>query len=286
MIGKISLILLFLLLVWGNLVAGLKAGLACPDWPLCHGSVLPPLRWDIYMEFMHRVIGGVASIFLIILSYQRVRSYRGGARAVPILVVLLLLIQIVLGGVVVLMELPVDLTTYHFANAIVIFSLVLYLVFFDGIENKPGFSIEGYKGLFFLLGVLVFIQAVMGAYVRHSDSGLACPDFPTCLGYWIPPELSGIILNHFAHRMIAYLITLIVIVLLVSSYMSRGLRSYRRVLFIALGLIIVQILLGVAVVYTRLNFAAAALHLLVALLILSLVLYTWFLGMTGSFKKV
>lgn len=238
------------------------------------------------MEFMHRVIGGVASIFLIILSYQRVRSYRGGARAVPILVVLLLLIQIVLGGVVVLMELPVDLTTYHFANAIVIFSLVLYLVFFDGIENKPGFSIEGYKGLFFLLGVLVFIQAVMGAYVRHSDSGLACPDFPTCLGYWIPPELSGIILNHFAHRMIAYLITLIVIVLLVSSYMSRGLRSYRRVLFIALGLIIVQILLGVAVVYTRLNFAAAALHLLVALLILSLVLYTWFLGMTGSFKKV
>lgn len=286
MIGKITLFLLFLLLVWGNLVAGLKVGLACPDWPLCHGSVLPPLRWDIYMEFMHRVIGGVTSIFLIILCYQRIRSYRGGARAVPVLVVLLLIIQIVLGGIVVLMELPVDLTTYHFANAVLIFSLVLYMVFFDGNENKPGFSIGGYKGLFFLLGALVFVQAVMGAYVRHSDSGLACPDFPTCLGYWIPPELSGIILNHFAHRLIAYLIALIVLILLITSYLSAGLRNYRRALLIVLGLVILQVLLGVAVVHTKLNFAAAALHLLVALLILSLVLYTWFLGMTGSYKKV
>lgn len=286
MIGKITLFLLFLLLVWGNLVAGLKAGLACPDWPLCYGKVLPPFRWDIYMEFMHRVIGGITSVFLIILSYQRVKSYSGGAKAVPILTVLLLLIQIVLGGIVVLMELPVDLTTYHFANAMVIFSLTLYMVFFDGAENRPRFGIEGYKGLFFLLGILVIAQAVLGAYVRHSDSGLACPDFPTCLGYWIPPELSGIILNHFAHRTVAYLITLIVLVLLVSSYISDGLKSFRRALYIVLGLIIVQVLLGVVVVHTKLNFAAAALHLLVALLILSLVLYTWFLGMTGSFRKV
>ena len=64
MLGRVTVGLLFLLLVWGNLVAGLKAGLACPDWPLCHGKVLPPFRWDIYMEFGHRVIAAVASIFL------------------------------------------------------------------------------------------------------------------------------------------------------------------------------------------------------------------------------
>jgi heme A synthase len=44
MLGRVTVGLLFLLLVWGNLVAGLKAGLACPDWPLCHGKVLPPWR--------------------------------------------------------------------------------------------------------------------------------------------------------------------------------------------------------------------------------------------------
>src|SRR3990167_11480631 len=97
MIAKITLFLLFLLLIWGNLVAGLKAGLACPDWPLCHGTVLPPFRWDIYMEFMHRIIGGVTSLFLVILSYQRFRVYRGPVKLVPVIILLLLLAQIVLG---------------------------------------------------------------------------------------------------------------------------------------------------------------------------------------------
>lgn len=282
MIGKIALFLLFILLVWGNMVSGLQAGLACPDWPLCYGKVLPPFRWDIYMEFMHRVIGGVTSVFIILLAYQRFRSYSGAGKTLPIITVLLLLIQIVLGGIVVLMELPVDLTTYHFANAMFIFILVLYMVFFDGVYHKAAFDISGYKGLFFLLGVIVTAQAVLGAYVRHSDAGLACPDFPTCLGYWIPPELSGIILNHYAHRTLAYLITALVLFLLVYSYLSQGFSKYRSWLFMILGLIIVQILLGVLVVGSKLHFAITALHLLVGLLILTVAFNTWFRGMRQS----
>lgn len=284
MIAKITLFLLFLLLIWGNLVAGLKAGLACPDWPLCHGTVLPPFRWDIYMEFMHRIIGGVTSLFLFILSYQRFLAYRGYVKLVPVIILFLLLAQIVLGGIVVLLELPVDLTTYHFANAIVIFALTLYISFYDGNKRKPRFSISGYKGLFFFLGLLVFVQAVLGAYVRHSGSGLACPDFPTCLGYWIPPELSGIILNHFVHRVIAYIITITVLVLLLSSYMAKGLQMFRKELFVLICLIVLQIALGVGVVQTRLNFAVTALHLSIALLIFSLVLYTWFRGMDERYQ--
>jgi len=282
MIGKIALILLFVLLIWGNLVAGLKAGLACPDWPLCYGQLLPPFRWDIYMEFMHRVIGGVTSIFIIIFSYQRFRSYPGASKLVPVLLVVLLLIQIVLGGIVVLLELPVDLTTFHFANAIVIFAIALYMLYFDGVDRKPAFSISGYKGIFFFLGILIFAQAVLGAYVRHSSSGLACPDFPTCLGYWIPPGLSGIILNHFAHRVLAYLITIIVAILLIVSYTSTALKKYRLELLLLIGFIVLQILLGVGAVFTRLNVLATAMHLSVALLILSTALYAWFRGMRHS----
>ena len=282
MIGKIALVLLFILLVWGNLVAGLKAGLACPDWPLCHGQVVPPFRWDIYVEFIHRVIGGITSIFIFILCYQRFKAYIGAIKTIPLLVVILLIFQIVLGGIVVLMELPVDLTTFHFANAIVIFALVVYMVSYDGINNKPTFSISGYKGLFFLLSILIFAQAVLGAYVRHSSSGLACPDFPTCLGYWIPPEISGIVLNHFAHRGLAYLLTIVVAILLIASYSSSSLQKYRGKLSLLIGLIVLQVILGVAVVLTKLNFAVTAFHLFVGLLILTTALYAWFQGMRES----
>ncbi len=275
MLGKVALTLLFILLVWGNLVAGLKAGLACPDWPLCHGKLIPPFRWDVYMEFMHRVIGAITSIFLIVFAYKRFRVYRGIAKLLPILTVLLLLIQIILGGIVVLQELPVDLTTYHFANAMIIFAATLYLNLFDGKLNKPTFSISGYKGVFFFLAVLVFTQLVLGAYVRHSGSGLACPDFPTCLGYLIPPELTGIIFNHFAHRVLAYVITFFAILLLIISYLSQPIKGERTRLYMLVGFIALQILLGAGVVYAKLHFLVTALHLSVALLILSITLYMW-----------
>ncbi|MGB2691308.1 MAG: COX15/CtaA family protein [Thermodesulfobacteriota bacterium] len=282
MIAKIALVLLFILLVWGNLVAGLKAGLACPDWPLCHGQVIPPFRWDIYVEFIHRVIGGITSIFIVIMCFQRFRSYLGSVKIIPVLAVVLLLFQIVLGGIVVLMELPVDLTTFHFANAIVIFALVVYMVYFDGDHKKPLFKISGYKGIFFFLSLLIFAQAVLGAYVRHSSSGLACPDFPTCLGYWIPPQISGLVLNHFAHRGLAYIITIIVAALLIASYSSSSLKNYREKLLILFGLIIFQVLLGVVVVLTKLNYAVTALHFFIALLIFTTALYAWFQSMRES----
>ncbi len=282
MIGKISLFLLFILFIWGNLVAGLHAGLGCPDWPLCYGEVVPPYRWDTYMEFMHRVIGAITSIFLAIFCYQRFRSYNGFAKFIPILIILLLIFQIILGGIVVIMELPVDLTTFHFANAMVIFALVLYMLYFDGIYRKPQFSLSGYGGIFFFLSIVIFIQLVLGAYVRHSSSGLACPDFPTCLGYLIPPELSGLILNHFAHRTLAYLITIIVAVMLIASYTSKALKKYQFELLLLIGFIVLQILLGAGVVLTKLQFAVTALHLTVALLIFYTALYAWFRGMQES----
>jgi heme A synthase len=75
-----------------------------------------------------------------------------------------------------------------------------------------------------------------------------------------------------------------VLALLVSSYISGGLRVYRKELLILICLIAVQISLGVGVVQTKLNFAVTALHLSFALLILSLLLYTWFEGMEESYK--
>ncbi len=276
MLAKTALALLFILLIWGNAVSGLKAGLACPDWPLCHGEVIPPFRWDIYVEFSHRVIGGITSIVLFILCYRRFRSYEKNYRILPLLVVFLLLFQIVLGGIVVLAKLPVNLTTTHFTNAIIIFSITLYMVYFDGVRRKPDFRFSGPAGLFFALSLLVFIQASLGAYVRHLEAGLACPDFPTCLGYWIPPELSGKVLAHFTHRTVAYLLTVIFICVLFLSRKSARLKEARKNMSWAVALLFLQIGIGIAVVTSKLVFYVTAIHLSIGLLILSLCLLTWF----------
>src|SRR5512143_1719417 len=123
MLGRMTVGLFFLLLVWGNLVAGLKAGLGCPDWPLCHGRVLPPFRFDVWMEFMHRIIAVTAAVFLLLLSRKRFKDYSGSAKAVPLAAVGLLAAEIMIGGMVVLLELPMQLTTLHFMTGMAVFIL-------------------------------------------------------------------------------------------------------------------------------------------------------------------
>jgi len=276
MLAKATLVALFILLVWGNMVAGLKVGLACPDWPLCHGQVIPPFRWEIYVEFIHRILGAIASILIITLCYNRLKRYNGSFKIIPIIAVVLLVIQIFLGGIVVLLKLPVDLTTIHFANAIIIFSLVLYTAYFDGEKIVPRLSFSGPAGLFFLLSVLIVIQAVLGAYVRHSGSGLACPDFPKCLGFWIPPSLAGLVLNHYSHRLLAYFIFIIFIVIFILSNYKNNLKDANNYLLTACLLIVFQVMLGVLVVLTKLTFYVTALHLSIGLAILSITLLIWF----------
>lgn len=275
MLGRITVALFFLLLVWGNLVAGLKAGLACPDWPLCHGKVLPPFRFDIYMEFLHRVIAAVAGGFLVVLSLRRYRDYRGAARAIPVLAIGLLAGEIALGGAVVLLHIPVQLTTVHFMAGLVVFLLAVYMASFDGILDPPVFSLSGRSALFLGVGALVFLLAALGAYVRHAEAGLACSDWPTCLGGIVPTVLDGPVLIHFSHRVLAALVFLTVVALYAAVGLDRRLQESRGLARGLLLLAIGQVVIGGAVVLSQLYFLAAGLHLAVALAMLLILFRLW-----------
>ena len=275
MLGKVTVGLFFLLLVWGNLVAGLKAGLACPDWPLCHGKVLPPFRFDIYMEFLHRVIAAVAGGFLVVLSLRRYRDYRGAARAVPLLAIGLLAGEIVLGGMVVLLQIPVQLTTVHFMAGLVVFLLAVYMDSFDGVLEPPVFSFSGRSTLFLGTGALVFLLAALGAYVRHAEAGLACTDWPTCFGGIVPKVLSGPVLIHFSHRVLAAFVFLTIVALYAAIGLDRRLQESRGLARLLLLLAIGQVVIGGAVVLSRLYFLAAGLHLAAALGMLLVLFLLW-----------
>lgn len=275
MLGKVTVGLFFLLLVWGNAVAGLKAGLGCPDWPLCHGRVVPPFRWDIYMEFGHRVIAAAATVSLAALAHFRFRSYKGLARAVPVAAMGIIAAEIVLGGLVVLTGLPVQLTTVHFMTGLVVFVLALYMMSFDGERRPARFSVNGSAALFLGLAAVVFFQAALGAYVRHSGSGLACPDFPTCLGMIIPRVSDPHVLAHYSHRLLAYLLMLTMLAFYASTVLDRRMRRNHPQAVALLFLVGGQIAVGAVVVLSGLYFLAAALHLAVALAMLLLLSNMW-----------
>ncbi len=275
MLGRVTVGLFFLLLVWGNLVAGLKAGLGCPDWPLCHGRVLPPFRLDVWMEFLHRVIAAAAGIALLALAYERLRAYRGAAKAVPAAAVALLLAEIAMGGAVVLLRIPVQLTTVHFIVGLLVFVLAYYMKSFDGVAAPAAFAFRGRSALYFGMGALVFLLAALGAYVRHSDAGLACPDWPTCAGGILPAVLPGKVLVQFSHRVIAALVFLTVAALYAASAVDPALGRQRRAARGLFLMILAQVAVGGAVVLTRLYFLATAVHLAVALGMLAVLITMW-----------
>ncbi|AJE04392.1 COX15/CtaA family protein [Geobacter pickeringii] len=282
MLGRITVGLFFLLLVWGNLVAGMKAGLACPDWPLCHGRVLPPFRLDIWMEFMHRVIAAVATLALLLLASRRLRQWRGMAKAVPVAAVTILGVEIVIGGMVVLLETPVNLTTLHFATGMGVFLLAAAMAAFEGNERTPAFPARGDAGLFLGLVFLVVCQAALGAYVRHAGAGLACPDFPACGGQWLPPLTSAGLAAHLSHRLFAYLILVTLAVFWVATRLDARLSPHRRSALALLVLGAAQVGIGGVVVLSGLSYVATACHLAVALAIVLVMGRMWSAAVKGE----
>ena len=123
---------------------------------------------------------------------------------------------------------------------------------------------------------ITVIQVALGGWVSSNYSALACPDFPTCLGFWIPPSLAGIVFNHYAHRLLAYFIFIIFIVTFLVSNYKESLKDANSYLLTACLLIVFQIMLGVLVVLTQLTFYVTAIHLSIGLAILSVTLLLWF----------
>jgi len=261
----------FFLLVLGGLVSGTGSGLGCgSEWPLCRGQLVPPFSEpQIFIEWLHRLLAALVGGLVLatsLLSWRR-------APSLTTLAVVILLAQVALGALTVRLELPTEISTAHLAVGTALFAVLVALAVFAFRSGEIKVLGGGTVKLLWLAAGATYLQMVLGAYVRHSGAGLACPDVPLCLGQLIPP-LSWPAWVHFLHRLGGLLV-----LGLVHAAGGRLLRTahtpaLRRAAFAAMILVVVQIGLGVLTVTTRLQAHVTTTHLAVALALLGTLVYS------------
>src|SRR5205814_2064586 len=166
-------------------------------------------------EYVHRVLAmlvGLMTLGLAVAVYASPR-YRRPLGATMGLALVVLLIQIFMGGRVVLEELLVQRVVVHLLLAFLFFAIMLRLTL-RARDVAQGTAIAGGAGArktrqlrawSHAAAGLVFLQAGLGAWVSSSGAALACPDFPTCQGTFFP-RMAGLVGIHYSHRLGGYLV--------------------------------------------------------------------------------
>jgi heme A synthase len=268
--------LVFVLIVWGGIVRLSGSGLSIPQWPLAEGGrFIPPPQTRVMIEFTHRVLAmavGLATMGLAIAVYTkpRYRAALGGPMAIALVV---LAIQIVMGGRVVLEELGVQRVVAHLLLAFLFFAILLRMTLraqdvargeVAPAGASPDRRIKALRGMSHAAAGLVFLQSGLGAWVSSSGASMACPDFPTCHGTLFP-RMEGLVGIHYAHRLGAYLIFATVLALSIRSLSVPLPPRARWPLRLSGVLVSLQLLLGIANVMLAVPLAVSAGHLATAL---------------------
>ncbi len=126
-----NLICLYATIVAGGYVASTNSGLACPDWPTCHGQIIPTFTTEVVIEYTHRLAALLSGVFFLgvtAISWLRFKA------VTPIIMTAsigfaLLVAQILLGMVTVQSSLQPAIVALHLGLATAVFGFALLLAY-------------------------------------------------------------------------------------------------------------------------------------------------------------
>ena len=218
-----------LLIAAGGMVTSTDSGLAVPDWPNTYGEFMfsyPYEKWvgGIFYEHGHRLIASSVGFLTVILAFWTWKvDPRRWIRRLGFVALGAVILQGLLGGITVLLLLPAPVSIGHAGLAQLFFCTTVGLALFTSRSwrTAPPLADDAWlRRMSLLTSLLVFGQILLGATMRHTEAGLAIPDFPLALGGIIPPVWNAGIAVHFAHRVGA-------VVVFIAVY-ATAIRVWRR----------------------------------------------------------
>ncbi len=268
-----------LLVAAGGMVTSTNSGLSVPDWPTTYGYSmysfpLSKMVGGIFYEHGHRLIAstvGLLTIGLVIFLWRV--DPRRWMRWLGVIGLVAVILQGVLGGLTVLYMLPAPVSISHAGLAQAFFCLTVSVALFTSrswlMPARPIVDDATLRRRALTLTIAIYIQILLGATMRHIGAGLAIPDFPLSFGHVLPPTWTAQIAVHFAHRLMALVVT--AIILANAAYVWRQHRESGWIVRPSLwlvALVAVQVTLGALVVLSAKQPVINTLHVATGALVL------------------
>jgi heme A synthase len=246
----------------GAVVRVTQSGLGCPDWPACHGKLVAG-GGHALVEELHRWVATVLVIGMVGLAVAVLRRYRNERRVVvPTLWTLaLLVLQVVLGGITVLLNNVAWTVVAHYGGAALLVAAIALLAVRLAYPGGGPAPRDRFGSLVAWLALLSYGLLLAGSTLANAGSDSACGSgYPLCNGTLFP-ALSHNVAIALTHRVWAGALLVLAVVVHLRSRRDRAWAPpIVRVSGVVLLLFLLQAIAGAVIVSIIDSGASEVLH--------------------------